>query len=308
MFKTIQPKVFSFDVEWTPDPVAAEILTGVKQHPPHSLPAAFRSIWDYGGATDDNLQPYIKTILCRVVSIAGILREQLPNQSPTLRLISIPTDPSSKEKSSEPKVLEAFFKAVGRSQPQLVGYNSLNADLPILLQRGIIQGISSHGFGKRPDKPWEGIDYFVQGGEYHIDLATILGKYKNTPSLHEAATLSGIPGKINVSGDSVADMWLIGKLKQIVEYNEFDAFTTHLLWARIAHFADLLNDEDYELELELTRELLDEEIQNGKEHLSLFVEEWDRLLEIKQRDLVLKPTSETDGLDEEADPNTVPQT
>jgi len=308
MFKTIQPKVFSFDVEWTPDPVAAEILTGVKQHPPHSLPAAFRSIWDYGGATDDNLQPYIKTILCRVVSIAGILREQLPNQSPTLRLISIPTDPSSKEKSSEPKVLEAFFKAVGRSQPQLVGYNSLNADLPILLQRGIIQGISSHGFGKRPDKPWEGIDYFVQGGEYHIDLATILGKYKNTPSLHEAATLSGIPGKINVSGDSVADMWLIGKLKQIVEYNEFDAFTTHLLWARIAHFADLLNDEDYELELELTRELLDEEIQNGKEHLSLFVEEWDRLLEIKQRDLVLNPTSETDGLDEEADPNTVPQT
>jgi len=308
MFKTIQPKVFSFDAEWTPDPVAAEILTGVKQHPPHSLPAAFRSIWDYGGATDDNLQPYIKTILCRVVSIAGILREQLPNQSPTLRLISIPTDPSSKEKSSEPKVLEAFFKAVGRSQPQLVGYNSLNADLPILLQRGIIQGISSHGFGKRPDKPWEGIDYFVQGGEYHIDLATILGKYKNTPSLHEAATLSGIPGKINVSGDSVADMWLIGKLKQIVEYNEFDAFTTHLLWARIAHFADLLNDEDYELELELTRELLDEEIQNGKEHLSLFVEEWDRLLEIKQRDLVLNPTSETDGLDEEADPNTVPQT
>ena len=308
MFKTIQPKVFSFDVEWTPDPVAAEILTGVKQHPPHSLPAAFRSIWDYGGATDDNLQPYIKTILCRVVSIAGILREQLPNQSPTLRLISIPTDPSSKEKSSEPKVLEAFFKAVGRSQPQLVGYNSLNADLPILLQRGIIQGISSHGFGKRPDKPWEGIDYFVQGGEYHIDLATILGKYKNTPSLHEAATLSGIPGKINVSGDSVADMWLIGKLKQIVEYNEFDAFTTHLLWARIAHFADLLNDEDYELELELTRELLEEEIQNGKEHLSLFVEEWDRLLEIKQRDLVLKPTSETDGLDEEADPNTVSQT
>lgn len=308
MFKTIQPKVFSFDVEWTPDPVAAEILTGVKQHPPHSLPAAFRSIWDYGGATDDNLQPYIKTILCRVVSIAGILREQLPNQSPTLRLISIPTDPSSKEKSSEPKVLEAFFKAVGRSQPQLVGYNSLNADLPILLQRGIIQGISSHGFGKRPDKPWEGIDYFVQGGEYHIDLATILGKYKNTPSLHEAATLSGIPGKINVSGDSVADMWLIGKLKQIVEYNEFDAFTTHLLWARIAHFADLLNDEDYELELELIRELLEEEIQNGKEHLSLFVEEWDRLLEIKQRDLVLNPTSETDGLDEEADPNTVSQT
>ena len=291
MFKTIQPKVFSFDVEWTPDPVAAEILTGVKQNPPHSLPAAFRSIWDYGGATEDDLQPYIKTILCRVVSIAGILREQLPKQPPALRLISIPADPASKEKSSEPKVLEAFFKAVGRSQPQLVGYNSLNADLPILLQRAIVQGISSHGFGKRPDKPWEGIDYFVQGGEYHIDLATILGKYKNTPSLHEVATLSGIPGKIKVAGDSVADMWLIGKLKQIVEYNEFDAFTTHLLWARIAHFADLLSDEEYDLELQLTRELLEQEIENGKEHLTLFIEEWERLQEIKSRDLILSTES-----------------
>lgn len=287
MFKTIQPRIFSFDVEWTPDPVAAEVLTGVKQHPPHSLPAAFRSIWEYGGGNEEVLQPYIKTILCRVVSIAGIFREQLQGKPVTLRLISIPADPANPEKAQEARILEAFFKAVGRSKPQLVGYNSGNADLPILMQRAIVQGVSSHGFAERPDKPWEGADYFAQSGDYHVDLASILGKFKNTPSLHEAATLSGIPGKINVAGDSVADMWLIGKLRQIVEYNEFDAFTTHLLWARVAHFAGLLSSEDYELEQSLVMELLESEIQGGKEHLQLFVEEWERLQGIRERDLVL---------------------
>ena len=291
MFKSIQPKIFSFDVEWTPDPVAAEVLKGVKQYPPYSLPAAFRSIWDYGGATDEDLQPYIKTILCRVVSIAGIFREQIkPGESPTLKLVSIPSDPFDDDKIRESKILESFFKAVGKRQPQLVGYNSTNADLPILMQRAVVQGISSFGFAKRPDKPWEGIDYFVSGGEFHVDLASILGKYKNTPSLHEIASLCGIPGKIHVTGDSVADMWLIGKLKQIVEYNEYDAFTTHLLWARMAHFADLLSDDAYQLEQDLVRSLLEEEIENGKVHLSIYLKEWDRLQTIRERDLLLKST------------------
>ncbi len=283
MFKSIQPKVFSFDVEWTPDPMAAEILTGVKQDPPHSLPAAFRSLWDYGGADEENPQPYIKTILCRVVSIAGILREVTGGGTPDLKLISLPSNPSDPERANEKTVLQAFFKAVGRSRPQIVGYNSSNADVPILMQRAIVHGLSGFGFGRRPDKPWEGVDYFVQGGDFHVDLAGILGRYKNTPSLHEAASLSGIPGKIEMSGDSVGEMWLQGKLQEIVNYNEFDAFTTHLLWARMARFADLLTGEQYEQEQVLVRELLELEINAGRTHLQTFLDEWDRLKEINQR-------------------------
>ena len=52
MLKAVHSKVFSFDVEWTPDPMAAEILTGVEHDAPNSLPAAFRSLWDYGGADE----------------------------------------------------------------------------------------------------------------------------------------------------------------------------------------------------------------------------------------------------------------
>ena len=74
------------------------------------------------------------------------------------------------------------------------------------------------------------------------------------------------------------EMWLEGRLSEIVEYNEFDAFTTHLLWARVAHFSGLLSGETYLREQTLVRALLEEEIASGKTHLERFVDEWERLL------------------------------
>ena len=198
-----------------------------------------------------------------------------------MKLISLPTDPTSLEKSTEKVILTSFLKSVGRRKPQLVGYNSSQADVPIIIQRSIVNGLQGFGFSDRPGKPWEGVDYFdARNSDYNIDLADGLGQFRDRPSLHQAATLSGIPGKIDVSGDSVAQMWLDDQLPEILAYNEFDAFTTHLLWARMAHFSGLLSSSGYEREQELVRELLGLEIANGKDHLVRFVNDWDRLLSI----------------------------
>ena len=85
---------------------------------------------------------------------------------------------------------------------------------------------------------------------------------------------------MGVSGSSVAELWLEGKLREIVEYNEYDAFTTFLLWARVAHFANLLSDAQYEAEQVKVRELLEQEIAGGRQHLLPYLEEWDRLREL----------------------------
>jgi hypothetical protein len=59
-------------------------------------------------------------------------------------------------------------------------------------------------FCLRTDKPWEGKDYFARGHEWHIDLKDIVSGWgQATLSLHELATLSGIPGKIEVDGQQV---------------------------------------------------------------------------------------------------------
>ena len=283
MLKKITESVFSFDVEWIPDPKSAEIL--------HQTPSAsgsmenarlsFESLWQDARKPeeDESIQPYLKTILCRIVSIAGILRDCPRGGEPQLKLISLPTDPDDPAKCEEKVLITSFLKSVGRRKPQLVGFNSAQADIPIIIQRAIINGLPGFGFSDRPAKPWEGVDYFdSRNSDYNIDLADGLGQFRDRPSLHQAASLSGIPGKIDVSGDSVAEMWLEGQIKEIVAYNEFDAFTTHLLWARMAHFSGLLTSSNYEREQDILRNLLEEEIKSGKEHLIKFVDEWDRLM------------------------------
>lgn len=276
MFKTIAPSLFSFDLEWIPDPNSAEILHGVNVEGPQGSEAAMNRLWQAGGATEEMPQPYIKTILCRIVSVGGIFREVVGGV-PKLKLVSMPNDPSDPEKASEKHILQTLLRSIGSRKPQLVGYNSHNADIPIIVQRAIVNGLFGQGMGERPDKPWEGIDYFSTASDYNIDMAPLLGKYAQTPKLHEVATLSGIPGKVDTDGGSVPNLWQQGRLKEIVDYNEFDALTTHLVWARMAHFAGLLTEDGYALEQALVRELIHEEIEKGKGHLARYLTEWNRL-------------------------------
>jgi predicted PolB exonuclease-like 3'-5' exonuclease len=215
-------------------------------------------------------------VLCRIVSICGVFRE-ISQGEVSIKLVTLPVDVSDSEKVKEKSILQTLLKAIGSRKPQLVGYNSHNADVPIIVQRSIVNGLFGEGMGERPDKPWEGVDYFAQSGDFNVDLAPILGRFAQTPKLNEIACLCGIPGKVDTDGGSVSGMWLRGDLQGIVNYNEFDAITTHLLWARVAHFGGLLGDEAYKKEQRLVRQLLENEIVNGKSHFERYLAEWDRL-------------------------------
>lgn len=277
MFKYVHPTLFSFDVEWVPDPKAAQLLYGIEPTG-HNTHDAFRKLWQEAGATQETPRPWVKTSLCRVVSICGIFREVGVAGALTLKLVTIPADTTDPEKCAEAHVLDMFLKGVGGRHPQLVGFNSANADVPIIVQRAIVHGLDSHGFAKRPEKPWEGVDYFNTASDFHVDLSKSLAWGKDTPRLHEIATVCGIPGKIDTAGDQVWDLYLKSRLDRIVAYNECDAFTTHLLWARMAHFAGLLDKKAYATEQEAIRELLIESAKQDKPHLETYLDKWQALM------------------------------
>ena len=79
MLKLLADAVFSFDVEWIPDPKAGEILheADPSDAPGDQARAAFETLWASARSEGDepDYQPYLKTILCRIVSLAGILRD-----------------------------------------------------------------------------------------------------------------------------------------------------------------------------------------------------------------------------------------
>lgn len=276
MFKTIHPLVWAFDAEWAPDPQAGRIM----YHLPDDMsdPEVMVEMWRRGGATEEDPMPFLKTIHCRVLSIAAVQRK-VKNEQVELSLMWLPRDLADESQQTERSIIGTFLQAIGKHHPQLVGYNSHSADLKILVQRGVVNGLSAPEFCRRPEKPWEGADYFARGSESNIDLLDIFGSWgKGGASLNDIASLSGIPGKFETAGEQVAQMWLTGRWREIIEYNCYDALTTYLVWLRLAFFGGHLTREQYDEEQELARHSIMEWTEKPElQFLEKYLEEWDRL-------------------------------
>lgn len=275
MIKLVPDDIWCFDAEWAPDPISGRAAYDL----PADMPvlAIFEEMWKKGGATPEEPRPYLKTVLCRVLSISAVVRRSKGGREVSLMINSLPG--KGDEHLDEAEILDRFLGALGKSRPQLVGFNSLNADLPIFTQRALVHGLQAAGYCERPNKPWEGKDYFQRGSDWNVDLKDVLGAFgRANPTLHEVATACGIPGKMDVSGANVTDLWLNGEIRRIVQYNECDAVTTYLLWLRTAHFAGFVSDTGYAAEQQLMRELLEKRgAEPGNEHLLAYLEKWDAL-------------------------------
>ena len=276
MFKTVHHTVWAFDAEWVPDADTGRRVYGLSSDWTDEEVVA--EMYQRGGATEEEPRPYLKTVMCRLVSLSVVARTEEEGGAVRLQLRSLPaTTEVDAPEASEPEIVRRFLDGVGRAKPQMVGYNSGSADLRILVQRGVVHGIRAAAFAERPDKPWEGVDYFA-GGDWHTDLIDVLGGWgRGRPSLHEMASACGIPGKFSGAGASVQDLWAEGELGAIIAYNEFDALTTYLLWLRVAHFGGFYDSERYQEEENRVRDLLEREsAREGREHLAGYLQEWSR--------------------------------
>lgn len=274
MIGSVPPNVCVVDVEWVPDPETGRRLFGLSANLPDEI--VREEMWRRSGATPDNPRPYLKTILCRVVSIAAVSRVVGPD-GPRIELHSAPKNVTDSESS----VLKAFFRFIEKSaiDPQIVGFNVKGCDLPILVQRAIVNGLTATSFCRRARSRNER-DYFTRYSDWVVDLRDVLavgGDRKGT--LPEFAAACRIPAKLDMTGGDVVDRWLSGDVTKIVEYNECDALTTYLLWLEVVRFAGLLTGDEYEAEIGMTESLLRERAADGSRHLMHFLEEWCTLRE-----------------------------
>ncbi|MDD4621842.1 MAG: 3'-5' exonuclease [Kiritimatiellae bacterium] len=281
MIKTIPDEVWAFDCEWVPDLQAGRLLYRL----PDELPEQeiLRIMWEQGGATAENPQPFLKTILCRVVSIAAVIRRKLPDGQVKLLMNFLPDRPEDPDQD-EKYILQRFLgNRLAKSNPQLVGFNSRNSDLRILTQRAITNGLSLKSLCYRIDaKPWDSPD---------VDLMELVSGFGRNyaVSLNELATLCGIPGKIDTSGDDVCGLWYTGQYRKIVEYNCFDALTTYLLWLRLAFFSGCFTAEEHIREQTRVKVMLEERAQNPEgAFLAAYLEAW--------RDLQIKTGQNSNGV------------
>ena len=270
MYKFIADNVVVFDVEWVPDPASGRRIYRLPDTA--SDDEVLEVMWREGGATPEEPRPYLKTVMCRIVSIAAVVRKRVRSDV-KLDLISLPGLHDGEQ--AEGKIIAKFLEAVGKLEAQLVGFNSMNADLPILFQRALANRVTAPTFCHRPEKPWEGADYFSRASDFNIDLKNELGGFgKAAPSLNELAASLGIPGKMGINGADVVELWRSGEFRSIVEYNQFDALSTYLVWLRSAYFAGRLTEDAFVREEQLLEALLLREVEGGAEHLGRYLDTW----------------------------------
>ncbi|MBK8726471.1 MAG: 3'-5' exonuclease [Holophagaceae bacterium] len=270
MLRPPPPLLWAFDCEWVPDPATGRRVLGLAEDLPDAEVLA--AMWAKGGATEADPKPYLKTILCRVVSIAAIIRS-VKHGEVTHRLYAVPEHGAA---LPEDELLRRFLVALGDKRPQLVGFNSRDSDLPILVQRAMVHGLSIPGLGRPAQKFGEG-DFFDRYGNQHLDLKDSLASWgKAMPSLHELATACGIPGKLGTDGASVIDLWLAGDIAGIVRYNQFDALTTFLVWLRAMTLTGYISPEQREAEEASVRRMIQAKAATDP-GFSVFLEAWERL-------------------------------
>ena len=275
----IRERTWFFDLEWVPDAVGAKKLFGLPDDVTEL--EAMQALWERtSGYSEEVPRPFVKYVYSRVVSIAFLSRNAVYRDSqPHIEFAvhSLPKLPTNKEQHDEAAIIGTFLHWVGEREPQLVGYNSIESDLQVLIQRGIINEVSAPAFTRRPAKPWEGRDYFdSRNSEWHLDLLQRFSRFAMAPKLNDLAVLCGYPGKIDMAGDQVVDLWLAGDVDRIVKYNQTDTFNTYLVWLRTAYFSGKLSEEAYMSEQEQFRDFLEAEAEKeDADHIAKFVEMWE---------------------------------
>ena len=94
----------------------------------------------------------------------------------------------------------------------------------------------------------------------HFDIQEVLTNYGSTwyrGGLNLAATLLGKPGKMEVQGDMVYEMYCQGRIQEINEYCRCDVLDTYFVFLRTCVLTGKLTLEQEQQHVEATRQLLE---------------------------------------------------
>jgi predicted PolB exonuclease-like 3'-5' exonuclease len=132
-------------------------------------------------------------------------------------------------------IVEKFWRGwEAYRRPTLVSFNGRSFDIPLMELAAFRYGVSVPGWfnaaGKSFDQPRG--RYNLQA---HLDLCELLtnfGSTRFTGGLNLAANILGKPGKMDMQGDMVQDMYDAGRLAEINDYCRCDVLDTYFVFLR----------------------------------------------------------------------------
>lgn len=119
-------------------------------------------------------------------------------------------------------------------QPTLVSFNGRSFDIPLLELAAFRFGLQVPGWFNLAAKAYDqNRNRYNTGAHLDLyDLLTNFGASRFNGGLNLAAQLLGKPGKMDVQGDMVQDLYHQGKLAEIADYCRCDVLDTYFVFLR----------------------------------------------------------------------------
>lgn len=180
----------------------------------------------------------------------------------------------------EKQMIANFFAFIDTHTPRLVSFNGKNYDMPLLVLRALKYNIKASTYLDTISNKWD--NYKSRYSEAkHCDLRESLGGFNvRGLSLDLLCSMANLPGKYEVSGSEVMQLFYENKLEKIHEYCESDVLNTYMLFLKYELIKGNVSEEDYLHYLHLMSEYIKEH-KKASAYVNVFcqsIEEQTRLL------------------------------
>lgn len=253
-------RILVFDLETVPDLSVIYPLTGKIFDKPEEGKTILDDYHTERYKSDFPKHPFHK-----IVAISCLCAE-ITKDGPHLKWVKSVGD----EEDGEPEIISRFLEYLFKAEATLVSFNGRSFDLPVIKYRAMKHNLQAKflSFGTK----WESYTQRY-APEWHCDMLEQLTDYgaSGKVSLHEAASAFSIPGKIDVSGGGVWDLYKDGKIKEIRDYCETDVMSTYLLYLRWLLLINKINKEVHDICCSDLMNLIDT---TNKDSMNKFKEVW----------------------------------
>lgn len=230
-----QSLIFVFDCETIPDSEALRKVFGYKGS---DLEVAIKAQKEQEEKTGSSFLP---VCFHKVVAISAVVADEYG------RFLRV----STMEANSEKEIIGKFLTFLNSYNPKLISFNGRGFDLPMLMIRAMRYNLSCPAYYDIDDKitnknKWE--NYRQRYSEkFHIDLLDQISEYRSVKgfTLNDLCSSLGIPGKFDVKGDEVLELYYDNKIEKINEYCESDVLNTYLLYLKYELLKGNVTLQDY---------------------------------------------------------------
>ncbi len=171
---------------------------------------------------------------------------------------------SSIEGKDEEEMLKNFLSFLDKYQPRLISFNGRNFDIPMMMIRAMKYSLTCNAYFEVDNKElnknkWD--NYRSRYSDrFHLDLMDVISEFGSARGLKldVLCSLIGAPGKYDVSGDMVFELFYEGEIEKIKEYCESDVLNTYWLFLKYELLRGRILSEDFKNNLAIMRDKLDD--------------------------------------------------